>query len=327
MYFESIKKDKPFISVVLPAHNEEKNIPVIYDAIKEVFRPLNIHWEIIFVDDGSKDGTAQVVHQLQQKNSAVRLIRLTRNFGHQAALVAGLNAAHGDAVITMDSDMQHPPSCLPQMIEAWKEGFLVVQMARSATVGISWHKKLFSHLFYKFINFLSLAPIQPGVADFQLLDKMVVKELIRIKDNKPFLRGMIGWFGFKTTILNYTANKRHAGTPTYTFKKSLALGGRALVLVSRHPLRLGLYLGLFTALICIGYIFFSMAAFLWGATLPGWTSLIISSLFTGSVQLIVLGILGEYIGCLFDQSRNLPIFVAYPEVKAPLKVKEPQLHE
>lgn len=304
---------KPFISIVLPAHNEEKNVPVIYQAIKNVLSPMQVDLEIIFIDDGSTDHTVDEIQRLQKVFSDIRLIRFTRNFGHQPALIAGLNAAQGDAVITMDSDMQHPPSYLPKMIAAWMDGFLVVRMARTSTEGISWHKKAWSWIFYKFINFLSLSPIQPGVADFQLLDRMAVQQIIRLRDHKPFLRGMIGWFGFKSTVIQYVANKRYSGSPSYTFKQSLSLGGRALVLVSRHPLRLGLYLGLFSSLFCMIYIIFSITVFLIGITLPGWASLMISSLFPSSIQLIVLGILGEYIGCLFDQSRNLPIYVAYPE--------------
>jgi dolichol-phosphate mannosyltransferase len=310
-------QNKPFISIVLPAHNEEKNISVIHQAIQQALYSLSIELEFIFVDDGSKDRTVEEVKRLQSNHPEVRLIQLTRYFGHQPALVAGLNAARGDAVITLDSDMQHPPSCLPDMIQTWTQGFQVVQMARISTEGISPLKKAWSWFFYKFINFLSPSRIQPGVADFQLLDQLVVKQIIRLRDHKPFIRGMIGWFGFKSIVLQYVANKRHAGSPTYTFRRSLALAGQALVLVSRHPLRLGLYLGLFSYLICMIYMTFSLVIFLAGISLPGWTSLMVSTLFPASVQLIVLGILGEYVGCIFDQSRNLPIYVAYPESQPP----------
>lgn len=305
-------KRNPLITIVLPAHNEEKNIAVIYEAIRDVL--CFDQFEIIFVDDGSKDGTANQVLKLKKTHPEVRLIRLTRNFGHQAALIAGLAHMRGDVAITMDSDMQHPPTCLPAMIQAWKEGNHIVKMSRTATQDAPWHKRFWSWSFYKVINFLSLAPIEPGVADFQLLDRIVVREVLRIKDTRPFLRGIIGWFGFKSITFKYAANKRHAGIPTYSFKKSLMLGGRALLLVSRHPLRLGLYAGILTSFVCIAYLLFSIACFLIGYALPGWTSLITSMLFPASIQLVILGILGEYIGHIFDQTRGLPVYVVYPEI-------------
>ncbi len=321
---ESLQTEPPLISIVLPSHNEQDNVSVIYQAIQRNLVNTGVNSEIIFVDDGSTDDTAQAVINLHAQFENVRLIRLTRNFGHQAALIAGLNAAKGLAVIVMDADLQHPPDCLPKMIDEWRAGNFIVRMARQKTQDVSWHKKLISWLFYKFINMLSPAPIPPGVADFQLLDKIVVQEILRIKDNKPFLRGLIGWFGFKSITLEYIADKRYAGEASYTFQSSLKLGVRALVLVSRHPLRLGLYLGLLSALICISYLFFSLITLMRGLAIPGWTSLVISSLFPASVQLIVLGILGEYIGRIFDQGRNLPTFIVYPEIY--LKIKSNELN-
>jgi len=182
------------VSVVLPAYNEQGNVRRVYEGIRASF-PGPEDLEIIFVDDGSTDGTAQCVRQLRLEDSAVRLVRFGRNFGHQAALFAGLQAARGVAVITMDSDLQHPPELLPRMIEAWRGGARVVQMVRIQTDGVGWFKRLSSRLFYWFLNLLSETPVVSGAADYQLLDREVVKAVLQFRDRQPFLRGLFSLVG------------------------------------------------------------------------------------------------------------------------------------
>ena len=192
----------PLISVVVPAFNEEPNIPRIYQAVRAAMVTEN--FELILVDDGSSDGTASRIRALCAADPAVRMIRFGRNFGHQAALAAGLEAARGAAVITLDCDLQHPPELLPKMLAAWRGGTRIVQMVRAGSEGEGWFKDLTSRLFYRIINLVSETPVVPGAADFQLLDREVVRDLLRFRDREPFLRGLVSWLGFDSIRMVYT---------------------------------------------------------------------------------------------------------------------------
>ena len=301
----------PEISIVIPAHNEETNVAVVLSSVTDALQGENI--EVIFVDDGSSDKTADTVLSLKQGQPLVRLIKLSRNFGHQAALMAGVSSAHGAAIITMDCDMQHPPKYLSEMVAAWRRGHKVVQMVREKTIGIGFFKNFFSSIFYKIINRLSDYPVVPGAADFQLLDRQVADYLIGTKGRQHFIRGIVSWLGFNPTTIEYTAVDRHSGEASYNFWKSLSLAKTAVFSMSRVPLRLGIYFGFFVALLCFVYIIYSITLWSAGETIPGWTSLIVVVLFVGSVQIIILGIIGEYIGQIYDSARNLPPFVSYSE--------------
>lgn len=305
----------PEISIVLPAHNEATNVAVVLAAVSDALAGEEI--ELVFVDDGSTDGTAETVAELKRQDPRVRLIRLSRNFGHQAALMAGLSMARGDAIITMDCDMQHPPKHLPDMVLAWREGHKIVQMVRKDTVQIDFIKKFFSAAFYRALNLISDFPIVAGAADFQLLDRQVVQHLNNMKGRSQFIRGIVNWLGFNPARIEYTASERHSGVASYSFWKSLSLAKAAVLSTSRAPLRLGIYFGLAVALLCFVYIVYSIALWTSGTTIPGWTSLMVMMLFVGSVQIIILGIIGEYIGQIYDLQRNLPPFVFYSEDDAP----------
>ena len=281
------------ISIVLPAHNEADNIRPVYRAISEALRDEGQCWdfEIIFLDDGSRDRTAEEVRRLAAESPGVRLVRLTRNFGHQAALLAGLQYAHGRAVITMDCDLQHPPEYLPRMIDAWRNGAWVVQMVRASTADASWFKKTSSAAFYRVIRFLSETPVVRGVADFQLLDAEVVRALLQFKDCRPFLRGAIAWLGFPSCQIEYVANKRHAGNTSYSLRKMLHLCLDAVTTLSAKPLRISFYVGLLVVAVCCVYGVFIVAEYLRGNVVPGWASLILIVMFLGAVQLISVGVL------------------------------------
>lgn len=309
------KAKMPEISVVIPAHNEETNVYIVFQEVAKELAGEDI--EVIFVDDGSTDNTAQTVTSLKNDYPNVRLIKLSRNFGHQAALMAGISSALGKAVITMDGDMQHPPKYLPQMVAAWRSGHKVVQMVRAKTEGIGFFKNLFSTAFYKFINRLSERPILTDAADFQLLDQHVANYLVNTKGRQHFIRGLVSWLGFNPTSIEYTASERYSGEPSYSFWQSLKLAKTAVFTMSRVPLRLGIYLGFVVALLCFFYIIYSTYLWFEGQTIPGWTSIMVMVLFVGSVQIIILGIIGEYIGQIYDSSRNLPPFVSYSEDESP----------
>jgi len=233
------------VSLVLPAYNEEPNIRPIYDSIQRALGALE-HLEIIFVDDGSSDGTAQCVRQLRLEDCSVRLVRFGRNFGHQAALFAGLQAAQGAAVITLDCDLQHPPELITRMLEAWRS----------------------------------------GAVDYLLLDRTVVEDVLRFKDRQPFLRGLVAWLGFTPVRFEYVAPPRSAGKSSYSLAKKLRRAVHAITGLSSKPLRFSFYLGCFTALVCLAYIVFAVVQFAIGRTIQGWTSVIVMVMFLGAVQLV-----------------------------------------
>jgi dolichol-phosphate mannosyltransferase len=315
--------------VVIPAYNEERNVSVVFDAIRSYLPGPEVR-EIIFVDDGSNDATAEQIRILRARDSSVRLIRFGRNFGQQSALLAGLEAARGAAVITLDCDLQHPPELLPQMIQAWRDGAKVVQMVRTQSVDTGFFKKLTSRIFYRFVNMLSETPVVSGAADYQLLDRMVVDTVLQFKDRYPFIRGLVGWLGFPATKIEYVAPKRHTGTTRYTLRKMLRLSLQAVMGLSSKPLRFSFYLGLLTATFCVFYGAFAVGALVAGKTVEGWTSVIVMVTFLGAIQLVSIGIVGEYLARVYDQSRGIPRYVIVEANDAPMPGvgnTEPRLSE
>jgi len=295
------------LSVVVPAFNEEPNVPKIYQRIRAAL--AGERYELIFVDDGSADRTADRIRELRAADPSVRLIRFGRNFGHQAALSAGLEAARGAAVITLDCDLQHPPELLPRMLAAWRQGAKIVQMVRVGSEGAGWYKDLTAKLFYGLINLVSETPVVPGAADFQLLDREVIDALLLFRDRQPFLRGLVSWLGFDATQIEYTPHARVDGRSSYSQRRMLGLCVHALTGLSSKPLRASFYLGLSTAVFCLIYSVFALVALAEGKTLPGWTSVIVAVAFLGAVQLVSVGILGEYIGRIYEQTRGTPRYV------------------
>jgi polyisoprenyl-phosphate glycosyltransferase len=320
---------KGTISLVIPAYNEEQNISAVFNAIRSSLPGPEV-CEIIFVDDGSNDATAEQIRILQARDSSVRLIRFGRNFGQQSALLAGLEAACGAAVVTLDCDLQHPPELLPRMIQAWCSGAKVVQMVRTQSVDAGFFKQLTSRVFYRFVNMLSETPVVNGAADYQLLDRMVVDAVLQFKDRYPFIRGVVGWLGFSTTKIEYVAPKRHTGKTRYTFRKMLRLSLQAVMGLSSKPLRFSFYLGLLTATFCVFYGAFAVGALVAGKTVQGWTSVIVMVTFLGAIQLVSIGIVGEYLARVYDQSRGIPRYVIVERNDGPMPGvanTEPRLSE
>lgn len=293
---------------MIPAYNEEKNVAAIFEGVRLALPGPEV-CEIIFVDDGSVDATAERVRSLFARDSLVRLIRFGRNFGQQSALLAGLEAARGAAVITLDCDLQHPPELLPSMLQAWREGSKVVQMVRTQTAGVGFFKTFSSHLFYRFANLMSETPVLSGAADFQLLDRTVVKAILQFRDRYPFVRGLVGWLGFPATRIKYVAPERHIGASGYTLRKMVRLSLQAVVGLSSKPLRFSFYFGLLTASFCLLYAMYALVVLAAGKVVPGWTSVIMMVTFLGAVQLVSIGIVGEYLARVYDQSRGVPRYV------------------
>lgn len=314
------------LSIVVPAFNEEANIRPIHDALVGELAAINMRYEIIFVNDGSRDGTEDAVAQLHAEDARVKLISLSRNFGHQNALSAGLMAATGDAVISIDCDLQQPVSLIPEMIEQWRSGHDVVYTVREETEGASWFKRSTSSGFYRLINALAHVNIESGAADFRLLDRSVVEALARMPESDRFLRGMVSWAGFRQTALRYRAAPRQHGQSGYSLRRMVSFALTGLTSFSSAPLRLALYLGAMLALFAFGYAVYSLVMWMYSDQVrPGWTSLIVVQLLLGGVQLMLLGVLGEYTGRIFDQVKGRPSFLvrntlgieARPRVRTP----------
>ena len=300
------------LCVVTPCYNEEEVIEKFYEALKPVLKSLpGLNHRIIFVDDGSRDRTLEKLNALGARDPAVRVYALSRNFGHQIALTAGLDAARGDAVIMMDSDLQHPPGLIPDMIRLWREGHDVVSAVRQATEKSGLFKGSASAVFYWLINFLSDTNIVRGAADFCLLSRQAHRALRRLPERHRFLRGMVSWVGFRRAFVFFEAPDRVAGKSKYTLFKMLQLAFNATFSFSVTPIRLATQLGLFTILLSLLYLIFILACYFlgWKKLAPGWASIIFLVTFLGGVQLAFVGILGEYIARIFEEVKRRPLYL------------------
>ena len=245
---------KQLLSIVIPLFNEVDNITELYRQLTVVFTDLsNYEYEILFVDDGSRDGSFEAVKILNQTDKRVRGVSFSRNFGHQTALLAGLEHAKGDAIISMDADLQHPPDLIPQLVEQWQAGFEIVNTRRLDSEGVSWFKKSSSKYYYSLLNYLSDIPIEPAAADFRLMSQKVVKAYLSLPERGRFTRGLVSWIGFRQTIIDYKANARFAGKSKYSLIKMLKFGLDGIISFSARPLRLSFYVGFLVFLFGILY--------------------------------------------------------------------------
>ncbi len=298
------------ISLIIPAYNEEGNIKPIYDKVKKVLKDINYDYEIIFINDGSTDDTEKNILDIKKEDEKVQLIPFTRNFGHMAALIAGYNNCSGDAAITMDCDLQHPPELIKDLIRNWEKGFEIVHTKRKDNGQKNLLKKHFSKYFYKLFSYLSNIPIEEGSADFRLIDRKVIDKINNLKEHDVFLRGMFYWFGFKSTSIEYLPNERFSGTTKYDLKKMMDLALSGITSFSIVPLKLSTFAGFCISCLSFIYIIYALySAFFTQNVISGWTSLLMSVLFLGGIQLIAVGILGEYIGRIFIEIKERPRYV------------------
>lgn len=297
------------ISIVVPVYNEEENIEHFYDAICKTMESVSYDFELVFVDDGSKDSSVFILDCLANQDERVRPLYLARNFGHQIALSCGLDHAKGDAVITMDGDMQHPPEFLPILLEKWEEGYEVVQTIRKTTEGVSWFKNRTSALFYQLINVMSKVRIQPGGSDFRLMDRCVVESFKLYRERARFIRGMIGAIGYKQIQIEFVAPKRFAGTSKFSLNKMMHFALDGITAYSKMPLRIAFYLGIICGLLSI--VLTSHVMYIKWFTdeaVPGWATLSVSISLLGGIQLMGLGIIGEYVGRIFEEVKQRPLY-------------------
>lgn len=296
------------INVVIPCYNEEGNTEVIVNELQEVLKDYT--FTIILVDDGSSDNTLNHLIQLSKLHENVKYISLSRNFGHQIALKAGLDASDGHCVISMDSDMQHPPSLLPTLIQKWREGNDIVFTKREVDKKLSFFKRFTSSIFYKIINNLSYIKIEEGAADFRLIDQKVADAIKEFNEQDIFLRGLFQWVGYKTTYVNFQPGERFSGVTKYSTRKMIQLALAGITSFSVKPLRVAFYLGLTLSLVGFLYGLGALFTFLFtDSNVTGWTSLIMFTTFIGGFQLLILGIIGEYLGKLFLESKRRPLYL------------------
>ncbi|MCK5029079.1 MAG: glycosyltransferase family 2 protein [Bacteroidales bacterium] len=296
------------VSVIVPCFNEENNINPLFESVSKYTKGLVT--EILFVDDGSSDKTLDNIKILTNQHKNVKFLSFSRNFGHQNALKAGYDSADGDCVISMDADMQHPPELIPEMIRLWQQGYKIVSTKRMHDKSLGFLKRLTSKLFYKIINLVSEIKIESGAADFRLLDKQVVTELKEINEKFLFFRGLIPWLGFSQIQLEYIAAERFSGKTKYSFSKMLHFASDGITSFSVKPLKISIYLGFIIAFIAFLYILYAIyIAVFTNNAIAGWTSTIISVLFIGGIQLIMIGILGNYLGKLFMENKKRPNYI------------------
>jgi glycosyltransferase involved in cell wall biosynthesis len=298
------------ISVVVPCFNEEQGLAECHSRLTAVLSALGMPYELVYVDDGSRDGTLDVLTSLHAADSHVTVVALSRNFGHQAAVTAGLDAAGGDAVVIIDADLQDPPEVIEEMVRLWRQGYEVIYGVRAERTGESWFKLLTAKLFYRVIHALSDVEIPLDTGDFRLLDRKAVEAMRSMPERHRLLRGMGSWIGFRQRGVSYMRNPRYAGTTKYPVAKMVNLALDGIASFSVAPLRLVTLAGFVVAsLSCVGIIYTLVVRLFTDQWVRGWAMLFIGILFLGGVQMISLGIVGEYIGRIYTESKQRPLYL------------------
>jgi len=301
----SIKK----ISVVIPSFNEANNINELIRRLAAVLNVLPFSYEIIFIDDGSSDNTIEVLKTACLTIDNLYYLEFSRNFGHQNALKAGYDHAKGDCIISMDGDLQHPPEMIPQFLEKWEEGYDVVYTTREYQHETTYLKTKSSDIFYSVINSISDTKLEKGTADFRLLDRKVVNILSNFNENGLFIRGLIKWLGFKQYAINYQADARFSGKSKYTIRRMVRFAVEGITAFSVRPLNIAIGIGAFFSVMSLCYIPYIAWTLIYGHEVPGWASVLATIVFFGGLQLMVLGIIGLYLGKLFMQAKNRPNYI------------------
>jgi dolichol-phosphate mannosyltransferase len=299
------------LSIVVPCYNEEAVLREFHRSVVVVLEGIeNISFEVVYADDGSVDQTTEIVRELQASDSRARLVSLSRNFGHQIAVTAGLEHASGDAVVIIDADLQDPPEVIPEMIERWRDGYQVVYGLRGNRAGETTFKRWTAKAFYRFINRLSEIEIPLDVGDFRLMDRKVVDALLRMPERDRFLRGMVSWIGFKQVAVIYDRAPRRAGQSKYPLMKMLKFAIDSVISFSFVPLRLAIWIGFGAIAASFAGIVYALVIRLYTTDwVRGWASIFTAVLFLGGVQLITLGIVGEYIGRIYGEVKLRPLYV------------------
>lgn len=310
------------ISLVIPCYNEQDVLPELRRRLQELVRQYSCPVEVVLIDDGSKDQTWPLLNQYAQEDSFIKAIRLSRNFGHQTAITCGLDQTRGEVVVILDADLQDPPELIPEMIKEWSDGYDVVYGQRRKREGEALSKKFFAFAFYRIFEKIAGLEVPKDTGDFRLMDRRAVDALQSLRERHRFVRGMVSWIGYHQKALQYDRPERFAGVTKYPFRKSLFLAIDAITSFTYAPLRLASYLGVATSALAFLYIVVIVFLKVLGINFPGYTSIMASILLLGGVQLTVLGILGEYVGRIFEQGQQRPLYLVDQITGEPLEKNE-----
>ncbi|HEY2773634.1 MAG TPA: glycosyltransferase family 2 protein [Candidatus Binatia bacterium] len=323
---ENRRSERPLLSIVVPCFNEEGCVDEMARRLHAVLDPLDCDWEAVFVDDGSSDATAARLESLAEADPRVGYLSFSRNFGHQLALLAGLARARGDAVVSLDGDLQHPPELIPTLVEHWRDGYDVVFTVREGNEGHAL-KEYFSARFYKLLRRLTGVDIPTGGADFRLLDRVVTDSLLACEEHFVFVRGLVPWLGFRRKAVPYTAEERFAGDTKYVVTRMLRFALDGVFSFSTVPLRLISFLGMGTVALGILYGFYSIGVWLFtNSAVSGWTSLVVLVLVFSGTQLLSLGILSEYVGRIYEEVKRRPRYIVAASREARQVREKAHLH-
>ena len=299
------------VTILIPCYNEEASLPALYEALHGLMEQnTGYEWEVLMVNDGSRDRTIDLIKQLRAKDSRICYIDLSRNFGKENAMLAGFDYATGDAVVIMDADLQHPPSVIPEMLKKWEEGYDDVYGRRLTRGKESWLRKKLSMTYYSILQKTTRVEILQNVGDFRLLDRKCIEELKKLRETERYTKGMYCWIGFKKTVVDFETQDRIAGESSMSFKALISLAIDGITSFTTAPLRMSAVMGFIVSLVAFIYMCFVLFKTIFiGEDVQGYPTLVILILFIGGVQLISLGIIGEYLGKIFNETKNRPVYV------------------
>jgi dolichol-phosphate mannosyltransferase len=310
----SSEKEKimvPFLSVIVPLYNEELVINEMYLRLTRVLESNNLHYEIIMVNDGSKDRTHEIAKDISSRDMRIKLISFSRNFGHQIAVTAGMDKASGQVVVIIDADLQDPPEIILEMIDKWKEGFQVVYGVRKKRKGESIFKLVTAAMFYRLLRKMTSVNIPVDTGDFRLMDRKVIDNMVKMRERSRFVRGMVSWVGFKQDKVEYIRESRFAGDTKYPFKKMLRFALDGIFSFSQIPLKLASAFGFLCSILSFVFFIYGFIVKIYfpEKAIPGWASIFVAILFVGGVQLVCVGILGEYVGRIYEELKGRPLYI------------------
>lgn len=301
--------NSPVLSVVVPLYNEEEVINESYRRLKLALDEIGEPYEVIMVNDGSRDKTAILASEICEKDENFKLLNFSRNFGHQIAITAGMDYTSGDAIVVIDADLQDPPEVIKEMFAKWREGYDVVYGKRSKRHGETFFKKITAKVFYRFLRMITDVDMPTDVGDFRLIDKKVKEALALVNEKNRYIRGIISWLGFKQTSVEFVREKRFAGETKYPLKKMLKFATDAIISFSNKPLKIATYVGMLLSFFSFLYLIVVVIQKMLGVTVDGWASILAVNLLFNGVILVILGIIGEYIGRIYDEAKNRPLYI------------------
>lgn len=302
--------DHPEVSLIVPCHNEAENLSALYGRVLAVMEQTGKPWEMVCINDGSKDDTLEQLLALNQKDPRIVVIDLSRNFGKEAALTAGLDHARGDCAIPLDADLQDPPELIPELLAKWHEGFDVVNAVRLSRDGESWLKRASAHAFYRIINRMSDVDIPEDTGDFRLLSRPVLEAIRMLPERRRFMKGLFAWVGFRTASVHYHREPRYAGKTKWNYWRLWNFAVEGITSFSQVPLQLAAHLGLIVSALAFLYaVYLVIGTIVYGNPVKGYPSMMVTLLFLGGVQLIALGVIGEYLGRIYEETKGRPVYL------------------